>query len=72
MRLPPTGSNILRKVVSPPMASEKTGTSDRRAISRSSSNEAWLEVSIPSVTSTTALLSAGPGATRRMASMAAS
>ena len=47
-------------------------TSDRRASSRSSVNVALLAVSTPSVTSTTALLSAGPGATRRMASTAAS
>jgi hypothetical protein len=43
-----------------------------RASSRSASNLMLLEVSTPSVTRTTALLSAGPGATRRMASAAAS
>ena len=66
------GVKTLRKPTSLPMPIEKTGTSERRASSRSSSKVALLAVSTPSVTSTTALLSAGPGATRRMASTAAS
>ena len=70
--MPPIGSKVVRKPISLPMPSEKTGTSERRASSRSSEKEARLAVSTPSVTRTTALLSAGPEATRRMASSAAS
>ena len=51
---------------------ENTGTSARRAVSRRSANEILLPVSTPSVTSTTALLSAGPSFTRWIASKVAS
>jgi hypothetical protein len=73
-RRPPgrAGISMRRKPFSPSMPIENTGTSERRASSRTSSKVALLALSTPSVTSTTALLSAGTSATRRMASAAAS
>jgi hypothetical protein len=57
---------------SPPRPMENTGTSERRAYSRSWEKEIALAVSTPSLTRTTALLSAGPLATWRIDSKAAS
>ena len=68
----PAGENMRATGPSPPRPMEKTGISERRAYSFSWENETALDVSTPSLTSTTALLSAGPLARRRMDSKAAS